>query len=60
MEYQKIMNFLENTKNEPTKFRTKNWVEINDESRGAYNTNSQIRFETSMVTFVGLQRCIYT
>ena len=33
MEYQKI-NFLENTPNQPTKFRTKNWVEMNDESRG--------------------------
>ena len=30
MEYQKIINFLENTPNQPTKFRTKNWVEINE------------------------------
>ena len=42
MEYQKI-NLLENTPNQPTKFRTKNWVEINDDSRGTYNTNSQIK-----------------
>ena len=34
MEYQKIINFLENTQNEPSKFRTKDWVEINDDSRG--------------------------
>ena len=33
MEYQKIINLLENTPNQPTKFRTKNWVEINDGSR---------------------------
>ena len=33
MEYQKIINLLENTSNLPTKFRTKKWVEINDESR---------------------------
>ena len=26
--------------------RTKNWVEINGDSRGAYNTNSQIKSET--------------
>ena len=26
---------------------TKNWVEINDDSRGTYNTNSKIRFKTS-------------
>ena len=30
MEHQKIINFLENTPNQPTKFRTKNWVEINE------------------------------
>ena len=28
--------------NQPSKFRRKNWVEINDESRGTYNINSQI------------------
>ena len=49
MEYQKIINLLENTPNQSTKFRTKKWVEINDESRGMYNTNSQIKFKTSML-----------
>ena len=49
MEYQKIINLLDNTPNQPTKFRTKNWVKINNESRGTYNTNSQIRFKTSML-----------
>ena len=29
--------------------RTKNWVEINDEECGTYNTNSQIDFKTSML-----------
>ena len=29
MEYQKIINLLNKTPNQPTKFRTKNWVEIN-------------------------------
>ena len=37
------------TSNQPTKFRTKKWVEINDDSRGTYNTNSQIKFKTSML-----------
>ena len=37
------------TSNQPSKFRTKNWVEINDESRGAYNANSQIKFKTTML-----------
>ena len=40
---------LDNTPNQPSKFRTKNWVEINDESRGTYNVNSQIKFKTTMV-----------
>ena len=31
MEYQKVINLLENKPNQLTKFRTKNWVEINDE-----------------------------
>ena len=48
MEYQKIRNLLENTSNQPSKFRTKNWIEINDQSRGAYNTNSDIIFRTTM------------
>ena len=33
MEYQKIANLLNDGSNKPTKFRTKNWVEINDEAR---------------------------
>ena len=40
---------LENAPNQPSKFRTKNWVEVNDESRGTYNVNSQIKFKTSML-----------
>ena len=49
MEYQKIVNLLDSTSNQPSKFRTKNWVEINDESRGTYNTNSQIKVKTTML-----------
>ena len=30
----KIENLLDKTSNQPSKFRTKNWVEINFESRG--------------------------
>ena len=40
MEYQKIINSLDNTPNQLIKFRTKNWVEINDDSRGTYNTSN--------------------
>ena len=49
MEYQKIANLLNNESNKPSKFRTRNWVEINDEARGAYSPNKQIRFKTSML-----------
>ena len=49
MEYQKIANLMDDTSNQPFKFRTKNWVEINDESKGTYNVNSQIKFKTIML-----------
>ena len=47
MEYQKLINLLDNTPNQPSKFKTKNWIEINDKSRGTYNEDNQIRFKTS-------------
>ena len=48
MEYQKT-NLWGNTPNQPSKFRTKNCVEINDNSHGTYNTNSQIKCKTMML-----------
>ena len=39
MEYLKIANLLENTHNQVFKFRTKNWVEIDDYFHGMYKTN---------------------
>ena len=49
MEYQKIANLLDNASNQPSKFRTENWVEINDESRGEYTTGSDIKFKTTIL-----------
>ena len=49
MEYQKITNLLGNTPDQQFEFITKNWVEINDESRGTYNTKAQIKFKTTML-----------
>ena len=49
MEYQKISNLLNDESNKPSKFRTRNWVEINDEARGTYSPNKQIKFKTSML-----------
>ena len=43
---------LDNTPNQATKFRNKNWVEINNDARGMYTTNyirHQIKFKTSML-----------
>ena len=40
---------LGNASNQSSKFRTKNWIEINDQSRETYNTNSDIRFKTTMI-----------
>ena len=49
MEYQKIINLSDRALNQPSKFRTKSWVEINDDIRGAYSPNKQIRFKTAML-----------
>ena len=49
MEYQKIANLLNDESNQPSKFRTRNWVEINDEARGTYSPNKQIKFKTSIL-----------
>ena len=49
MEQQKIVNSLNDGSNKPSKFRTKDWVEVNDDVRGVYFPNKQIRFKTSML-----------
>ena len=40
---------LDNTPNYLSELRTKNWIEINDQSRGVYNVSSDIRFKTTML-----------
>ena len=37
MECQKITNLLDIQTTQPSKFRTKTWVEISDDRRGAYD-----------------------
>ena len=49
MEYQKIINVPVNKANQPYKFRIKSWIEINDQSRGTYNGNSDMRFKIKML-----------
>ena len=40
---------LDDASNQLSKFKTNNWVEINDESRGTYDANSKIKFKTTML-----------
>ena len=49
MEYQKITNLLDSSSTEPSKFRTRNWIKINDDSRGTY-TDPDIKFKTTILT----------
>ena len=48
MKYQKITNLLESTSDNLSKFRTRNWVELNDDSWGTY-TNADITFKATMI-----------
>ena len=43
-----MANLLDNASNQTSKFRTKNWVEINDKSRGKF-TGNDIKFKTAML-----------
>ena len=52
MEYQKIINLLNNRNTQPSRFRKRNWVEINDQSNRRYNTN--IKFKTTMLSQVSV------
>ena len=51
---------LDNTPNQLPKFTTKNLVQIYDDSRGTYNTNSQIEFETSVLKSSFVIKVMYT
>ena len=39
------MNLLDKTSNQLSKFKIKTWVEVNNDARGSYNTNSRIKFK---------------
>ena len=49
MEYQEITNMLDNTPNQLHDFRTKNYIEINNQSRGVCKDNSDNKFKTTML-----------
>ena len=50
MEYQKITSLLGSTSDKVPRIITKKWIEVHDQSRGAYNTNKKIRFKTSVLS----------
>ena len=60
MEYQKIANLIDNTLDQPSKFRKKNWVEINDESKESYGTGSDIKFKTTMLSLIYVIMLMHT
>ena len=35
-----MINLLDNTPNQPSRFKKENWIEINDDLQRTYNTNS--------------------
>ena len=41
------MNLLNNTPNQPSKFLTKNWFEVNVDAPRTYNRDSQMKFNNS-------------
>lgn len=52
MEYKKIINLLENSNNHLSKFRIKNWFQVNDDVpriNSVVKTNSQINFKTTIL-----------
>ena len=48
MEYQKIINLIDDTTNQWSKFSARDWVELNDESKGRYD-NGTIRFKSTVI-----------
>ena len=47
METQKIVNLLNDTDNQNSKFATKKWYVIDNESKGVYSHEDEIKFLTS-------------
>ena len=52
MEYQKIINLLDDTINQSSKFRTTNLTEINDAPWETCNVSNQVKFKISMVRWI--------
>ena len=48
MNYKKKINLIDNETTQPSKFRSKNWAEINDDASGTYGTSSQVKFKDTL------------
>ena len=57
MEYCRVNALLGNKLNQLQKFSTKDRVEINDNARETYKTNSQIKFKTTMIKPINVNYC---
>ena len=60
MEYQKRIRSLDNTSNQLSKFRTKNWIERNDQSRGNYNTKVMLDLSAQCYSLVYITIVMHT
>lgn len=49
MDYQKITRYLDNITDRQSKFRTNNWVLVNDDASGTSNVGSEIKFKITML-----------
>ena len=49
MEHQNMTNLLNKSNDQPSKFRTRKWVEVSDDSNGTYKTGMQIKFYIFML-----------
>ena len=56
-----MITLFDNAPNQPFKFSEENWFEINDNSHGTYNANSQIKSKITMSrsTLSDYRWCIY-
>ena len=64
MEYQRIMNLLDNMPNQPSKFKITNWFQINDEPQEKYhvqiNLKLQYQGQVSRIIAIHIRGYIYT
>ena len=49
MEYDKINNLLDSSRNKLSKFVTRNWINVHNQSGDIYDYKKQIRFKTSIL-----------